>query len=297
MHGECPVGHSDIVDRGLDEVWRSVREMLRTTARDSGPAIAAFPERASGHLTEAADRFEKASAAHIPDPTVAPAGEFIPVARPSTYVPGRDLIDEVDYTALRQPKGTGALGSSPVFEEIQRLQGFNGRYTFAAREEIDAVVTKDRPRLFRGFEEDSYLEAFLSGSLRSGGGTTGNGLYVTSLEEVALSYTHPDRITVEPTRLMRMALHPEARVVKYREIRSEITRVLGQVERETRAASEITNSTDEGRARHFALLDKALTFGDIGQYGALRGYDAIESDVMSNGEWNILNPTALLIQR
>ncbi|MGW4067935.1 hypothetical protein [Nocardia grenadensis] len=73
--------------------------MLRTTARDSGPAIAAFPERASSHLTGAADRFEKTSAAHIPDPTVAPAGEFIPVARPSTYVPGRDLIDEVEAGA------------------------------------------------------------------------------------------------------------------------------------------------------------------------------------------------------
>lgn len=274
-----------------------MREVLGTTARDSGPAIAAFPERASGHLTEAADRFESSAAARLPDQTVASADEFAPVARPSTYVPGHDLIDEVDYTALRNPKGTGASGSSPVFEEIQRLQGFNGRFAFAAREEIDAVVTKDRPRLFRGFEEDSYLEAFLAGSLRSGGGTTGNGLYVTSLEKVALSYTHPNRTTVDPTRLIRMALHPEARVVKYRDIKSEHTRALEQVERETRAASEITNPTDEDRARYFALLDKRLTFGDIGQYCALRGYDAIESDVMSNGEWNILNPTAVLIQR
>ncbi|MFQ6227333.1 hypothetical protein [Nocardia sp. NPDC002869] len=285
------------MDRGLDEVWRSVREALGTTARDSGPAIAAFPERASGHLTEAADRFERASGARLQDRTVASADEFIPVPRPSTYVPGRDLIDEVDYAALRQPKGTAASGSSPVFEEIQRLQGFDGHFTFATREEIDAVVTKSRPRLFRGFEEDSYLEAFLAGSLRSGGGTTGNGLYVTSLEKVALAYTHPNRTTVDPTRVTRMALHPEARVVKYRDIKSELTRVMAQVDRETRAASEMANPTDEDRARYFALLDKRLTFGDIGQYGALRGYDAIESDVMSNGEWNILNPTALLIQR
>ncbi|WP_416563949.1 hypothetical protein [Nocardia testacea] len=285
------------MDRGLDEVWRSVREMLGTAARDSGPAIAAFPERASGQLTEAVRRFEEASEAPVPNQTLTSTGEVGRIARPSTYVPGRDLIDEVDYAALRKPQGSRSLGSSPVFEEIQRIQGFNGRLAFATREEIDAVISEDRPELFRGFEADSYMEAFLAGSLRSGGGTTGNGFYVTSLEKVALSYTHPNRRTVEPSRLMRMALHPEARVVKYRDLKSELTSTLEQVERETRAAGGIANPTDEDRTRYFALLDKRLTFGDIGQYGALRGYDAIESDVMSNGEWNILNPTALLIQR
>ncbi|WP_281181645.1 hypothetical protein [Nocardia rhamnosiphila] len=41
-----------------------------------------------------------------------------------------------------------------------------------------------------------------------------------------------------------------------------------------------------------------LTFTDIGHYGAVRGWDAIDgSDTFSNKEWAVLNPTALLIQR
>lgn len=288
------------MNSAFDEVWQTVREVLGTAARDGSGLIAAIPARAADNLTEAVARAEKADRADTPDmatPSADPTSATAAAARPARYVPGRDLIDEVDYTALRQPRGSKSSGSSPVFEEIQRLQGFNGRFTFATREDIDAVVTAERPRLFRGFEEDKYLADFLAGSLRSGGGTTGNGLYVTSLEKVALAYTHPNRITTDPARLLRMALHPEAGVIKYRELESERTAVLQQVDRELRAVREIANPTDGDMARRSALLDKQLTLGDIGQYGALRGYDAIASDVMSNGEWSILNPTALLIQR
>lgn len=95
-----------------------------------------------------------------------------------------------------------------------------------------------------------------------------------------------------------MALRPEARTITLRALEAERNRTLTQVGRDLRAVRNIANPTAEDTARYAALLDKELTFADIGQYGALRGWDAIDgSDTWSNKEWAILNPTALLVQR
>ncbi|NUP29403.1 MAG: hypothetical protein HOQ44_22415, partial [Nocardia sp.] len=116
----------------LDDVWRTVREMLGPIARDAGDAIAALPTRAANHATEFAARAEKADATALPDRTatftVRPR-EDVPTARPTVYVPGRDLIREVDYSALQRTGGFRSSGPQPMFEEIQRLQGFDGPVT------------------------------------------------------------------------------------------------------------------------------------------------------------------------
>ncbi|MEU7632107.1 hypothetical protein AB0C34_19295 [Nocardia sp. NPDC049220] len=288
----------------LDAAWRSVRDVLGTAARDYGAAVAAVPEHVARGVTETVARAMDSDAANVPTLRTAfsdLSGGISTTATSSTYVAGRDLIDAVDYSALRRTGGTTSLGNNPRFEDIQRLQGFNGPHTITTAHEVDAVVTERRPALFRGFEEDRYLEAFVAGPVRPGGGPTGSGTYATPLEHVALRYTDPTHkqdLATRQARVLRMALRPEAKITTLRTLESERSRTLAQVARELRALRDIAHPTIEETARRNALMDKELTLADIGQYGALRGWDAIDgSDTFSNKEWNILNPTALLIQR
>ncbi|MGW6331420.1 hypothetical protein [Nocardia rhamnosiphila] len=90
-----------------------------------------------------------------------------------------------------------------------------------------------------------------------------------------------------------MALHPEARTITLRELEPERSRTQMQVTRELRAMRDLANPTAEDTVRYNALLDKELTFTDIGHYGAVRGWDAIDGfDTFSNKEWAVLNLTA-----
>ncbi|WP_063126092.1 hypothetical protein [Nocardia fusca] len=288
----------------LDEVWQSVQGVLGTAAKDAGTAISALPAQVAGGLNEVASRVVKADSAEISPPATTSfemSGGVAGTASSSTYVPGRDLIDEVDYSALRRAGRPRSLGNSPTFEEIQRLQGFDGPVTVATRGEVDGAVAAGQRQLFRGFEEDRYLDAFITGPVRPGGGPTGSGTYVTPLEHIALDYTDPTRTLDRATRqarVLRMALRPGTKTITLRELEKERSQAWSQVTRELEAVRGIANRTDEENARYAALQDKELTFADIGQYGALRGWDAIDgSATFSNKEWVVLNPTALLVQR
>ncbi|MCX4096929.1 hypothetical protein [Nocardia sp. alder85J] len=288
----------------LDAVWKSVLEMLGTVAEDAGAAAAAAPTRVARGATEFVAEVVEAEAVRAPA-VVADAAEasggIAATARASAYVPGHDLIDSVDYSALRQATGVPARGTSRIFERIQRLQGFDGPVTVATRDEVDAAIGAGGQELFRGFDEDRYVDAFVRGPVRPGGGTTGSGTYASPLENVALEYTDPARnhdLSTRQARVLRMALRPDARTVTLRTLHSERSRTLTQVGRELRDLRGAANRTAEEEARYTALLDKELTLADIGQYGALRGYDAIDgSDTWSNREWAVLNPTALVVQR
>ncbi|MGW4092204.1 hypothetical protein [Nocardia sp. NPDC004750] len=289
---------------GLDAVWRSVRDVLGAAAKDYSAAAAAMPRNAARGVTETTARLVDADAANAPALRAAfsdSPGGIATNARSSTYVRGRDLIDEVDYSALRRARGTGSSGSYPTLEEIQRLQGFDGPVTIATQHEVDAAVAAGGQELFRGFEEDRYLDAFVAGPVRPGGGPTGSGTYASPLEEVALHYADPTRaqdLSTRQARVVRMALRPDAKKITLRALESERTRTLAEVARELRVLRDSANPTAEDMARYTALQDKELTLADIGQYGAVRGWDAIDgSDTFSNREWVVLNPTALLVQR
>lgn len=278
--------------------------MLGTAAKDYSAVVAAVPRHAAREVTESVARLVDADAANVPAVTGAfsdLSGGIAPTATSSAYARGRDLIDEVDYTALRQARRTASSGSYPTFEEIQRRQGFDGPLTIATQHEVDAAIAAGGQELFRGFEEDSYLQAFVAGQVRPGGGPTGSGTYATPLKEVALHYADPTRkqdLATRHARVLRMALRPDAKKITLRELESERTRTQMQIARELRAVRNIANPTAEDTARYIALQDKELVFADIGQYGAVRGWDAIDgSDTFSNKEWVVLNPTALLIQR
>ncbi|MEU6586681.1 hypothetical protein [Nocardia sp. NPDC046763] len=288
----------------LDAVWRSVRDALGTAAKDAAAAFATEPAQAAHDVAEVVNRAEAVDAANVPALEAAlsdlPSG-ISTTTTSSTYIRGRDLIDEADYSTLRRTNGAKSPGRSPILEEIQRLQGFDGRITIATQDEIDATIAAGGQELFRRFDEDRYVDAFVTGPVRPGGGTTGSGTYVSPLKEVALHYTDPTRtqdLATRQARMVRMALRPDAKTITLRELEADRNRTLAQVTRELKAVRNIAKPAAEDTARYIALLNKGLTFADIGHYGALRGCDAIDgSDTWSNKEWAVLNPTALLIQR
>ncbi|WP_067892522.1 hypothetical protein [Nocardia vaccinii] len=286
----------------LDAAWRSVRDVLGEAAKDAATASAAGPARIAhvaddavatlGH-GDAADRSVISSAVSL-------SGETADITKSSAYRPGRDLIDEADYTALRQSNTSTVAGADPTMVRIQAEQGFNGLPTRVTPDVIDAAVAAGEKELFRGFEQESHVEDFLNKPPRPGGGTTGIGTYATPLREVALRYTNPARRLdgARESQMLRMALRPGARTIKLRDLESEHTRAMSQLRRDLGAVRYIANRTNEEEARYIALQNKELTISDVGRYAALRGYDAIDgSNRWKNQEWLILNHTALLVQR
>ncbi|MFE4456694.1 hypothetical protein ACFROC_04980 [Nocardia tengchongensis] len=287
----------------LDKVWRSVRDMLGALAKDVGGEVAAGPAQVSSKLTRdivAAGDAEVAAAQGFTHSSAARSSAIGSMATPSGYLAGRDLIDVVDYTALRA-EGSRSLGRSPTFEKIQRLQGFDGRVSVGSPHEIDAAIAAGGQELFRGFDEDRYVDSFIAGPVRPGGGPTGSGIYVSPLKEVAFDYTDPARtqaLAVREARVLRMVLRPDAKTITLRALESDRSRALAQLARDLRAARNVSTPTAADNARYTELLNRELAFADIGQYGALRGWDAIDgSDTWRNKEWAVLNPTALIVQR
>ncbi|MFF2554361.1 hypothetical protein ACFVUS_25395 [Nocardia sp. NPDC058058] len=288
----------------LDAAWRAVRDVLGTMARDLTDAASTMPTRTADVIAGGVRGRVEADAAStiaVADASSALRGEVAADAVSPRYVRGRDLIDEADYSALRRSGGIDSLGTSPTFERIQRLQGFDGRVTRATSDEIDSAVARGGAELFRGFEEGRFLDAFVSGPVRPGGGTTGSGTYASPLERIALHYTDPGRtqdLATRQAKVLRMALRPDARTITLNALESDRGRTLVQISRELTAIRNIRNPTAAESARYTALLDQELVMADIGQYGALRGWDAIDgSATWRNKEWAVLNPTALLAQR
>lgn len=288
----------------LDAAWRAVRDLLGTMAKDTSDVAAALPSRAAHGISGGMRRTletEAASTRTVADASPALSDGIATGAASPAYVRGRDLIDEADYSALRQSRGIDSLGASPTFERIQRLQGFDGRVTRATAHEIDAAIASGGTELFRGFEETRYLDTFVSGPVRPGGGTTGSGTYASPLERIALHYTDPARtqdLATQQAKVLRMALRPDARTITLSALENDRGRTFVQVHRELGALRNIARPTAAESARYNALLDQELVLADIGQYGALRGWDAIDgSATWRNKEWSVLNPTALLVQR
>lgn len=256
----------------LDEVWRTVRGVLGKAATDLAQGVSAFHGRARDGVTEVADRAvdTDGAAAEIPRQTrtiLDLSSGNTTTARSSAYSPGRDLSDEVDYSALRRSGDGTPSGISPIFERIRRLQGFDGPVTIATPQQLEAAITAGGARLFRGFEKDHYRDAFLAGPVRPGSGTTGFGTYATPLEAVAIHYTDPTRRQGHVTnsaRVLRMALHPDAKTITLSALQSERNHTLAEISRQLRVERENPNRTDEDTARYNALLDKELVLADIG---------------------------------
>lgn len=295
----------------LDAAWRSVRDLLGDAAGDFSSALAAETHRVAGTVGEATTTLEDAVGAGTS--TIRRAGSDIPAtasdisggtrvaATSSGYRPGRDLLDETDYAALRAADmATATTGADPTMVRIQAQQGFNGLPARITSDEMDAAIAAGQKELFRGFEQESHVQDFLNKPPRPGGGTTGIGTYATPVKQVALRYTNAARRLdgAREDQVLRMTLHPEARTINLRTLNSEHTRAMSQLRRELSAVRNIANRNDAQQARYMALQDKELTISDIGRYAALRGYDAIDgSSVWKNREWLIVNHTALLVQR
>lgn len=190
LRGEFGCGTVTVVGE-LDAAWRSVRDMLGTAAQDYSAAVAAVPASAARGVSETVARSVETDAANVPALRAAFSDVIATTATSSTYVRGRALIDEVDYSALPRATGTSSWGTNPTFEAIQRLQRFDRPGTIATPEQVNAAIAAGGQQLFRGFEEDRYLEDFITGPVRPGIGPMGTGTYATPLEEVALHYTDP----------------------------------------------------------------------------------------------------------
>lgn len=225
---------------------------------------------------------------------------------PSTHRParGRDLIGsdrgarlafDVDREAEGKAYHNGfGLMDGPNGDEhaaaIAARQGFDGKPRVVSAREMDALVASGHEEMFRGVRrgdgENDLSPAEINEALRTGNayyghGVYGNGIYATDVPMRARSYADED----SPDSVVRMALHPDARVLA---LPGDWEAFYGTSFIQEHAAFLEGLDPDDAAYR---------VFGDYGRYAAAQGYDAIRIN-HPNGEAEtvILNRTALAVQ-
>ncbi|WP_280265977.1 alpha/beta hydrolase [Nocardia wallacei] len=212
---------------------------------------------------------------------------------------GLDRLDELDYRMIagEMPSDDRQI-SDPALGAICREQGFDGLPTVAAAEDLDELIAAGGREFFRGVTVPWHVDNFRRGDYfpgRSMVTAMGNGTYVTTKREVALSFYADNR----PNQLIRMVLHPGARITDEDHLRA------AQRAQQESIAAELgrlvaLRQTREIIAREEALLDRKAVLSDLGRLAAALGYDAYRtrgSLPRHNDEyWVVLNRTALMVE-
>ncbi|MEV3963919.1 hypothetical protein AB0M34_24030 [Nocardia sp. NPDC050193] len=224
----------------------------------------------------------------------------LPQLSRSKYSRGRNLLDRLDYVAIRSKleQNTGDRGD-PGLAEIYRIQGFDGPPTLTDARGVDEVIAAGGQELFRGVTEVRYVHDFKYEAHTSGSPhqrlATGNGTYATDLRESALDYADNN-----PDGVIRMALRPDAKIAHIDRLRKEQLAATGAISAENRRLAELER-TPETEARMQELRAAWWVHADLGRFAAAQGYDAYSTNganwKMGDQYWVVLNRTALAVER
>lgn len=176
-------------------------------------------------------------------------------------------------------------GPDTMFGEIARAQGYDGAPRVVSAEVMDRLVAQNKLELFRGLggpEAAQHADDLRGGELFAGRGALGSGIYTASATE-AVPDPHA-KASEYATRtggrgaVVRMTLHPDARIADHDEMRRDMVRDRAAAERRGASAAHL-----------------AAQYQDVGRYAALRGYDVVRHE--GTGYHVVLNRTALIVQR
>jgi hypothetical protein len=185
--------------------------------------------------------------------------------------------------------------------------GFDGLPSLGSAAELDQAIAKGARELYRGVADPAHAAQFRDGELFIGmKNANGSGSWAAIGAEsrpIAARYATGRGV------VMRMALKPDARVTTYRELTAmlksekaaataEITARRAQLKTEVAAAASPEAAARIQQAGN-AAIDATLTrngfaFEDLGRYGVLKGFDAI--DMGETKFMNVLNRTALIVE-
>lgn len=243
-------------------------------------------------------------------------------------VVGRDLTtSEEGLTAVadaasaeyrKQRKLSEADPSTPLgmsdwrMNGTAKVQGFDARPQNVTEAELDAAVAAGAIETWRGFSappaffDTEGTGADFAESLRNdddpfyGSGVYGNGIYVGDDESIAREYGEGTRFGTrgrEGGVLVRMAIHPDARIIEWGELYKEHNAWMKENAQRARDKGSTVGRMDtlEGRL--------GVALADPGRYAMARGYDVIvarESDYKaSEGDdsqhFSVLNRSVLII--
>lgn len=192
----------------------------------------------------------------------------------------RGVLDAFDRTN----RGQSRDGGNDYLTELSKLQGTSGKPTIGTRAEVDAAIASGAREGWRGvrtpYNGPPPSARKIMDDLRTdtdtyyGNGIYGNGIYIAEEKGyVTGGYSDPN----DPYSLVKMAISPNAKVIKYDDLQNEVYAFL----------------RDEPKhpLRHLFQADPAA-------YALARGYDAIATPSGYNMKtnYNFLNRTALLVE-
>ena len=207
---------------------------------------------------------------------------------------GRDIRDELDYTAIQDEVGVAGLvrsgyGWKSVEDQamsiIYEQQGFHGKPEVLTEAEMDQRIASGWIEVWRGFGAPSeggteYAEQFRTGDRHYAGlGVRANGTYTALARHQAVTYTAaiPGMTYLEDDHekaLVRMAIPPDAR------IEDEFNMAYVQ---EIRGDHGIRDPLRAARGR---------VLSDDGRLAAAMGFDAL----VGRGVYVIFNRSMLAVQ-
>ncbi len=150
------------------------------------------------------------------------ADEMIPVNK----LTPEEFDDELGQ--MIQNKNSYVGGGDATGYAIQKATGYDALPVVASKYQIDNLVNKGWTESFRGVTSSSNMPAkdiyktFKEGELFPGRGIFGNGTYTASDKMVSLKIyaDGPDAVARGEGAVWRMAISPDARVVKYSELKN-----------------------------------------------------------------------------
>jgi hypothetical protein len=189
------------------------------------------------------------------------------------------------------------LRTDPLLGRVLAESGRDAKPKALPSHEVEALFAKGWLPLYRGVSLPEQAEQFRTGDLFHGVGFYGSGTYVAYPKKTLFGLLGDGRKKAigiankyagrrqDPAggAVVRMALPPDARVVRHEQIKKEAEGFIERV-KERRRGGEIT--AEQSKAlQHFA--------SDEGRFAALMNYDAI--DVRDEGYMVILNRGILVV--
>ncbi|MNS52137.1 hypothetical protein D3C72_848410 [compost metagenome] len=297
------MAHGRPVKAGVSATAPVVAEAARVTP----PAVEAVvrPIEAKTARPRAEARVAKAPEAPKPKPVVVAEAPKAPAAaivrRPLPEHPAAMEAAVSDQAAFYQPPKVNYMPG------LLKEAGFDGLPTLASAADLDRAIAEGALELHRGVANPAHANQFREGELFIGmKNANGSGTWVASGSEsaqIARRYAPGSGV------VMRMALKPGAKVTTYQELtamlKQEKAAATAEItaRREALKAEVAAAATPDAAARlqlegkqaiDAMVIRSGFRFEDLGRYGVLKGYDAI--DMGSTAYMNVLNRTALIGQ-
>lgn len=198
----------------------------------------------------------------------------------------RERSDKVlnDWLGNNQKLDYDTTKGDPFLTDLSKSLGHNALPQVVDEAEMDKLIASGSPELFRGVVKSEFADQFKTGDLFCGSGVYGAGTYMAqdvpdkngniergSGHRTALSYTGDRNTDEDHSRVMRITLKKDAKILQG----EEYDKLVDQHQAELKANEKAIRSMSDGPEKK-AMIRRNQIISDFGRYAAMHGYDGLK---------------------